>query len=70
MVVVPDETPVTSPVASTDATAGLDDIHAPPVSDGVSCVVSPTPTAELPETVDVGSMVIGVDVREQPLSSV
>ena len=51
MVVVPEETPVTTPVLPTAATVVLDDDHTPPVVASVRVIVLPAQTVDVPETV-------------------
>ena len=48
MVAVPAATPVTTPVEDTVATAGLDDVHAPPAVAEANCVVEPAHTVVAP----------------------
>ena len=56
MVVVPMASAVTSPVLSTVATAGVEDVHGvvtAGVADPVNCVVNPSDTARVPVIVGV-----------------
>src|SRR5215831_9087748 len=69
MTLVPPDTPVTSPVLLTVATAGVADTHgltAAGVPDPVSCVVDPTHTFSVPVIVGLG-FTVTVAVMLQPL---
>ena len=48
MVAVPEETPVTTPVLPTVATAVLDDDHTPPPEGSVRVIVLPAQTDDVP----------------------
>ena len=51
IVAVPVDTPVTRPVASTAALAGVDEVHTPPLTALLNKVVAPTHTVAVPVTV-------------------
>ena len=72
MVVVPMVSAVTSPVLSTVATAGVEDVHGvvtAGVADPVNCVVNPSHTARVPVIVGV-PLTVTTAVTRHPLELV
>jgi hypothetical protein len=67
MVAEPAATPVTTPAASTVATAPLEDAQVPPAILPEKVVVAPTQTVLVPETVGTG-LTVTEAVPEQPLT--
>ena len=69
MVVVPAVIPVTNPVLSTVATAGVEDVHGVVpngVADPVNCVVNPSHTPRIPVIVGV-PLTVTTSVTMHPL---
>jgi len=70
MIVVPEEMPVTTPVASTEPVDGVPLLHTPPVVASVSGVVSPIHTVPTPVIVPADSAptvtVTGNEVLSHP----
>ena len=68
---VPDDTPVTTPVAgSTVATAGVALLHVPPAVASPNVVVDPTHTERVPVIAAGNGLTVTVAVREHPVGKV